>query len=116
MNEIMWHPSDDRIQKTQISKFCQKVSDKYGIQFSDYQSLHRWSVEHISDFWEMIWNENNIIHSRNYTQIVDDDTKMTGAKWLSGVRLNFAENLLRFQDERTAILFKGEDNITNRIS
>ncbi|MFQ6609844.1 MAG: acetoacetate--CoA ligase [Fidelibacterota bacterium] len=116
MNEIMWRPSQDRIENSQISKFSQKISEKYGIQFSDYQSLHRWSVDNVRDFWEMIWEENDVIHSKHFTQIVDDDTKMPGANWFSGARLNFAENLLRYRDDKTAILFKGENKIIKSIS
>jgi acetoacetyl-CoA synthetase len=33
---------------------------------------------------------------------------LPGAKWFSGSRLNFAENLLRFRDDRTALVFKNE--------
>ena len=35
-------------------------------------------------------------------------TKMPGAKWFQGARLNFAENLLRYRDEQMALIFKGE--------
>ena len=43
-------------------------------------------------------------------------TKMPGARWFSGARLNFAENLLRYRDERTAIIFKGEGRETERLT
>ncbi len=33
---------------------------------------------------------------------------MPGAKWFEGARLNYAENLLRYRDEQTALIFKGE--------
>ena len=33
---------------------------------------------------------------------------MPGAKWFTGAELNFAENLLRYRDERTALIFQGE--------
>jgi acetoacetyl-CoA synthetase len=33
---------------------------------------------------------------------------MPGAEWFGGARLNFAENLLRYRDDRTALIFKGE--------
>src|SRR3546814_1957715 len=34
----------------------------------------------------------------------------------SDLILNFAQNLLRFDDERVALLFRGEDGRTERIS
>ncbi|MBU3968491.1 MAG: acetoacetate--CoA ligase, partial [Euryarchaeota archaeon] len=33
---------------------------------------------------------------------------MPGARWFSGAKLNFAENLLRYRDDDLAIIFKGE--------
>jgi acyl-coenzyme A synthetase/AMP-(fatty) acid ligase len=33
---------------------------------------------------------------------------MPGAKWFYGAELNFAQNLLRYRDDRTAIIFRGE--------
>jgi len=41
---------------------------------------------------------------------------MPGAKWFSGARLNFAENLLRHRDDRVAIHFRGEDQIKSQLS
>ena len=50
-----------------------------------------------------------IIHSSIYTNVVDDLHKMPGAKWFSGSRLNFAENLLRYRNDDVAIYAKAEN-------
>jgi acetoacetyl-CoA synthetase len=47
---------------------------------------------------------------------LDDATKMPGAKWFEDARLNFAENLLRYRDDRTAMVFHGEDRIRRKLS
>ncbi|MEE1551284.1 MAG: acetoacetate--CoA ligase, partial [Nitrospinaceae bacterium] len=41
---------------------------------------------------------------------------MLGSKWFRGARLNYAENLMRFRDDRTALLFNGEGRKEKRIS
>jgi acetoacetyl-CoA synthetase len=48
--------------------------------------------------------------------VVDDLTTMPGAKWFSGARLNFAENLLRYRDDHVALIFKGEEQESIRIT
>jgi len=48
--------------------------------------------------------------------VVDDPTRMPGAKWFVGASLNFAENLLRYRDDRTALIFKGESLPSTRTS
>ncbi|UCF57787.1 MAG: acetoacetate--CoA ligase, partial [Deltaproteobacteria bacterium] len=42
--------------------------------------------------------------------------KMPGAKWFSGAKLNFAENLLRFRDDHVALIFKGEAQDSIKIN
>jgi acetoacetyl-CoA synthetase len=56
-----------------------------------------------------MWGYGDIIYSEHYKEVVDDLTKMPGAKWFSGARLNYAENLLRFRDNKIALVFQGED-------
>src|SRR5690606_13226663 len=41
---------------------------------------------------------------------------MPGAKWFTGVRLNFAENLLRFRDDHPAIIFRDEHGRRTELS
>jgi acetoacetyl-CoA synthetase len=84
------------------------VNEKYHQNFSDFAPLYQWSIENIADFWETMWEFADIIASKPYDQVIDDDTKMPGARWFTGARLNFAENLLRYRDDRIALIFKGE--------
>ena len=41
---------------------------------------------------------------------------MPGAKWFEGARFNYAENLLRFRDDQTALIFKGEAQESKKIT
>ncbi|MBW2208672.1 MAG: acetoacetate--CoA ligase, partial [Deltaproteobacteria bacterium] len=62
------------------------------------------------------WEFAQIKASRPYDQVIDDVTKMPGAKWFSGARLNFAENLLRYRDDQVALIFKGEDQNSAKMT
>jgi len=81
------------------------------VKLANYSDLHTWSVNHIEDFWGFAWKYFDIIHSGSFSKIVDDANKMPGAKWFEGANLNYAENLLRYRDDRIAIRFKGEEEI-----
>jgi acetoacetyl-CoA synthetase len=116
MDKLLWTPSEERVKNSNMHHFMNEVNEKYGKDFADYSSLYQWSVENIPDFWASMWDFAQIKASKSYDQVVDDTAKMPGAKWFSGARMNFAENLLRFQDDQTAIVFKGEDQVTDRIS
>ena len=104
----LWIPSEERIKNANMTRFMSEVNKKYGENFSDYFGLYDWSVNNITDFWKMIWDFVDIKASVKYEQIIDDINKFPGARWFPGAKLNFAENLLRYRDSRTAILFKRE--------
>jgi acetoacetyl-CoA synthetase len=116
MKKIMWQPSVEQIQRSQMFKFKEYINTNHGLNLDSYQDLHEWSVNQIPTFWEETWNYFDIIHGEPYTQVVDDVSKMPGAKWFAGSRLNFTENLLRRRDEKSAILFKGEGQPVRKIT
>ncbi len=92
------------------------INNKYSLNLADYDSLYQWSIENIPDFWESMWEFGEIKASKPFDQVVDDPGKMPGARWFSGARLNFAENLLRYRDDQRAIIFKGEHQDSIKIS
>ncbi len=116
MTEILWEPSQQQINDSNMNRFMAFVNQKYGKDFLGYDPLYQWSVQEIPDFWAAIWEFVGIKASQPYNQIIDDVNKMPGANWFSGARLNFAENLLRFRDEQPAIVFQGEGQEIVNIS
>ena len=108
MARLLWEPTPENVRESSLFRFMHVVNDQYGMNFSDYDTLYQWSIDNIPDFWRTLWDFAGIIASQPYTQVVDDPRKMPGAKWFKGARLNFAENLLRYRDQQTALIFKGE--------
>ena len=109
MPKLMWQPSSERIKQTGMYRFMNYVNERYGMTIRDYPELYHWSINQIPEFWAAVWDFVDIRASRPYEQVIDDLSKMPGAEWLVGARLNFAENLLRYRDEQTALIFKGEN-------
>jgi acetoacetyl-CoA synthetase len=99
-----------------MTRFRRFVNQKYDKNLQDYQELYEWSISSIPEFWAAMWEFAEIKASKGYDRVVDDPTKMPGAKWFEGARLNFAENLLRFRDDRTALIFKGETQEAKKIT
>jgi acetoacetyl-CoA synthetase len=97
-------------------RFMQAINEKFGENFNEYGALYEWSVENIPEFWASMWEFAGIKASRPYNEVIDDVTKMPGAKWFSGAELNFADNLLRFRDNHVALIFKGEDQAARRMT
>jgi acetoacetyl-CoA synthetase len=116
MERPLWEPSKERIKKTNMYRFMQVINEKFGKHFDEYDSLYEWSVQNIPEFWASLWEFADIKASRSYDEVIDDVTKMPGAKWFSGAKLNFAENLLRFRDDHMALVFKGEGRDATRVT
>jgi len=108
MAEKLWEPKAGQIQNSNMYRFMDAVNTKHNLHLATYNELWQWSVDHISDFWAAMWEFAGIQASRPFEQVVDDTGKMPGARWFSGAEMNFAENLLRHRDDRTALVFKGE--------
>ena len=104
----LWSPSKESIRNANLTRFIEYVNGKHGKNFKTYLELYQWSIEDIPSFWARLWEFVDIKASQGYTRVVDDLQKLPGANWFLGARLNFAENLLRYRDDRLAFIFKGE--------
>ncbi len=116
MSKLLWTPSEERVKNSNMHRFMTWVNERYGRDFSAYEQLYDWSVNNISDFWAAMWDFGEIIASKPYDAVIDDPTRMPGAKWFSGARLNFAENLLRYRDDQVALIFKGEGRPVRKLT
>ena len=116
MSKLLWQPAEERLKKTNMYHFMEYVNARCDMSLANYDELYGWSIDESPVFWETLWAYSEVIHSRSYDQVVDDIKKMPGARWFQGARLNFAENLLRYRDQRIALSFKGEGRSTVSIT
>src|SRR6185503_4825655 len=116
MRKPLWKPSEERIEQANITRFMEAINTRKNLKLRSYAELYQWSVKNIPDFWAAMWDFGNIKISIPYDQVVEDLTKFPGTKWFPGARLNFAENLLRFRDDQLAFIFKGETQVSKRIT
>ncbi|MBW1645675.1 MAG: acetoacetate--CoA ligase, partial [Deltaproteobacteria bacterium] len=116
MKKPLWTPSAERIADANITRYMRYLENQWQRRFTTYDELYQWSVEERADFWESVWDFTGIIASKKYDQVLVDGHLMPGSKWFVGARLNFAENLLRYRDQRVALVFKGEQQEPVRLT
>ena len=69
-----------------------------------------------SDFWGTWWEWGGFLSSSPHTSVVDSNLAITDfPKWFPGMKLNFAENLLKFRDEKIALRQTGTIKIISII-
>ncbi|NOZ86151.1 MAG: acetoacetate--CoA ligase [Deltaproteobacteria bacterium] len=116
MNQPLWTPGKDRVERSNMIMYLRFLEKEMGKTFHDYKSLWEWSVVNRDEFWPSIWRFGQVKASKEWDQVVEDRDTMLGTKWFLGARLNFAENLLRFRDERKALVFKGEGRTARSVT
>jgi len=112
----IWQPSQERKKKANMTRFIDLANKRYGQKINSYNELHEWSINNLSDFWALMWEFADIKASKPYDTIMTGAERMMDTRWFQGARLNFAENLLRYRDNRTALIFKGEAQEAVRLT
>lgn len=119
-NPLLWTPSALRIEHSRMSHYMRWLEREKALAFSDYNAMWHWSVDHVEDFWESIWEYFEIRSSAPYAQVLSSH-KMPGAKWFVGAQLNFAEQIFRFHEddeesEHPAIIAQSELRPIKQVS
>ncbi|MBX9587011.1 MAG: acetoacetate--CoA ligase [Gammaproteobacteria bacterium] len=116
MTDPIWRPSAETIAQSQMTAFMSQVNRNCGQHFSDYQSLHQWSITHSQDFWVELVKFTGVEFSTPWTHVLINSERMPGAKWFEGARLNFARHLLRHQSNKTALIFQNEKSVRTTLT
>ncbi|HFA50474.1 MAG TPA: acetoacetate--CoA ligase, partial [Bacteroidetes bacterium] len=105
--KVLWKPSKEFVQNSNYQSYLNWLEKNKGLTFQNYKETWQWSVSHLEDFWESIWEYFGVISHSPYTHVLQGE--MPAAKWFSGATLNYAEHVFRKRnDERPAILFASE--------
>lgn len=112
---IMWQPDANQIAAARITDFMHTVNAQTAQHLSNYDDLHQWSVTNSEQFWAQVWSYFNVIGERGNRVVINQD-KLPGAQWFPDASLNFAENLLRHNDDHIALVFRGEDGSRQQLT
>src|SRR5690554_2113630 len=115
MTEPLWTPDEARCRATRLNDFMQTLSQRHQLDLNSYEQLHQWSVEQSETFWSDFWDYAGIIGDKG-DRVLEHPDRMPGARWFPRAQLNFAENLLRYRDDRSAVIFRGEDDTRIELS
>ncbi|MGB1026295.1 MAG: acetoacetate--CoA ligase, partial [Rhodospirillaceae bacterium] len=120
-SDILWSPSSQRILDSNLVAFAKFVENEVGLAFGDYSGLYDWSVAEPEEFWSTFWDYAGIIGEKG-SVVVDDVTKLPGARWFPEGAINAAEIMLQGgsptedQAAKDALVFWGEDKVKRRVT
>jgi len=105
----LWEPGTQRVEAANIHRFMRFVREQTGNEdIRRYAPLYEFSIRQPEKFWKLVWEFCGIRASGDFDPVLVDGDKMPGAQWFPQVRLNFAQNLLRFKDDRVALIARNE--------
>ena len=111
----LWSPGPERVDKSEMTRFRRFAEKRTGKRFAGYADLHEWSMTESAAFWELLAEFSGVVFNRPAHTIKGSD-RMPGTEWFAGARLNYAENLLRYRDDHTAIIAVNEAGGHERYS
>jgi acetoacetyl-CoA synthetase len=130
MTEVpLWSPSPDQIARANLTRFMAQVRSLGGPMASieTFEQLYDWSVQDLELFWLEVRRFCGIVSGApepgfacerplvGRDRVAPPDPEL-GPRWFVGSTLNFAENLLRFRDDREALVFWNEHGAQRRLS
>jgi acetoacetyl-CoA synthetase len=113
---ILWQPSRERIDQTNLSAFQRYLKDRFNVEFENYEDLHRWSISETSGFWDAVWDFCGVIAAEKGEVVFEQGHHMIGSRFFPEASLNFTENLLRRRDDSDAIVFRSESGYQSHTS
>jgi acetoacetyl-CoA synthetase len=123
----LWTPSPEDLTRANLTRFMNAARAHGAADVADYASLYAWSINEPDAFWSGVWDFCGILADRDATgaqwrSVLVGGDRMTppdptrGPRWFDGARLNYAENLLRFRDDRDALVAWNELGAQRRWS
>lgn len=98
---------------SKFSEYTTFLETSYDLSFSDYASLHQWSISQQAAFWESIAAFFSIDFDMPYTAVFEPVTPFWQTKWFSGAHLNYAHHIFRnATPKRSALVYQSENGYT----
>jgi acetoacetyl-CoA synthetase len=99
-----------------LARFASRASERFGIVLDDYWQLHEWSITEPEQFWGEVWEQFGVVTSAPYESVLDRRT-LPGARWFTGARLNYVDQVMRFADRPgAAVVSITEDGARRELS
>ena len=92
--ELLWEPSAEAVERSNLTRYTRWLEAERGLELPDYETLRRWSIDSLEDFWTSIWEFFEVRADGDPTTVLAHRS-MPGARWFSDVRLNYAEHIFR---------------------
>lgn len=111
----LWTPSDAFKAAQPLTHFMAWCATREGLSLADYDAFYAWSIEDRASFWSAVWDYCGVVGDKGDVALADDGD-MLKARFFPHAQINFAENLLAHAGDGDALIFRGENKVSDRWS
>tara|TARA_Y100000590_G_C15741391_1_gene1020388 strand:- start:1186 stop:3147 length:1962 start_codon:yes stop_codon:yes gene_type:complete len=109
MDTYLWKLNEERIKKTNLYFYSCFLKENYKVNIDyDFNKIWKWSVQNPQFFWKSIWDFTKVKGTLGKTLLKESDIFFKN-KFFPDTKINYAENLLKKNNEDLAIIFKSEN-------
>ena len=112
VDNFLWSPSNLNTNFKDYIDYLKNINLHI---YSDYSSLHKWSINHKDLFWKSIWDFTKI-KGFYKDPVVEDEKNFINSKFFNNSELNYTNNLIYRNDNNDAIVFNSEKKISRKIT
>lgn len=117
MKKPIWEPGAERVERANLNRFVRYAREQSGNdELRGYAAIYDFSIHHPERFWPLVWEFCGIRASGTFHDVMVTGERVTDTRWFPGVRLNVAQNLLRFRDDRAALIARDAGGAWQEIS
>ena len=116
MKTYLWKLNKKKLDQTNLSLYSEFIRKKYNINSQgDYNKIWKWSVDNPKIFWKSIWNFTQITGKLGNIDLKKSNVFFKN-RFFPDAKLNYAENILKKNNNDPAIIFKSENGYKNVLS
>jgi len=116
MKEDFWRLKKEKLPKTNLFLYSSFIKKKFNVNTkNNFNKIWKWSIKNPEKFWRSIWDFTKV--KGKLGSILFKKSKIFYKnKFFYDTKLNYAENLLKKNDEKPAIIFKSENGYKTVLS
>jgi len=116
METYLWKINKEQLKKTNLALYSNFVKKKYKINCNDdFSEIWKWSVDNPKIFWKSVWEFTNVKGSLGKILFKESDIFYKN-RFFPDASLNYAQNILKKNNEEKSIIFKSENGYKSNLS